>query len=160
MIQKSCVPSESSLKANCELGTKNMWGTLARGSFIYGTHMTGNITTNNMTNTQTLVILPGPKKTLPNKCHTNHPAVVKPLSKQTTKFGFGASLLRKESFNHDKSSGSILNRGTSLLPLFLLLYLFQLCMKRRKVGTAASKVMYFLFLKFCTLSEPTKRSTH
>lgn len=32
-----------------------MWVKLARGNFIYGTHMTRSITTNNMTNTQTLV---------------------------------------------------------------------------------------------------------
>lgn len=55
MVQKSCVPSESSLKTTAELGgrweQKNMWGTLARGVFIYGTNMTGNITANNTTNT-------------------------------------------------------------------------------------------------------------
>lgn len=45
-----------------EVGTKNMWGALARGVFIYGTNMTGNITANNTTNTQTLVTLSGQKK--------------------------------------------------------------------------------------------------
>ena len=36
---------------------KNMWVTLARRVFIYGAHMTRNITANTATNTQTLVIL-------------------------------------------------------------------------------------------------------
>lgn len=41
---------------NKEVGTKHMWITLAWRLFIYGTHMTRNITANTTTNTQTLVI--------------------------------------------------------------------------------------------------------
>lgn len=40
-----------------------MWVALARGVFIYGTHMTRNITANTTTNTQTLVTLLAKKNT-------------------------------------------------------------------------------------------------
>lgn len=81
-------------------GTKNMWVTLARGVFIYGTHMTRKITANNTTNTQTLVTLPGQKKLSQINVTQIIPVVVKPLSKQETKFWFGTSLQRMENFNH------------------------------------------------------------
>lgn len=121
-----------------EVGTKNMWVTLARGVFIYGTHMTRNITANNTTNTQTLVTLPSQKK-LPNKCHTNHLVVVKPLSKQARKFWLGLHFRgRKISITKKKRLVSILTPSTSLFHLFSAV-----CIKRRDAGSPASKVMYF-----------------
>lgn len=72
--------------AGKEVGTKTMWVPLAQGAFIYGTHMTRNITANNTTNTCTFPQHPTalPKK-ISNKCHTNQSEVAKPLNKQTDK---------------------------------------------------------------------------
>lgn len=126
-----------------------MWVTLARGVFIYGTHMTRNITTNNATNTQTLVQSSSQKKTL-NKCHTNHPVVVKPLNKQATKFWFWDSASEEGEFKSLKNVGvSIVNLNTFFLSLFFIFHcLFSaLCMKRREVGGSTSKVSCFFFLR-------------
>lgn len=142
-----------------EVGTKNMWVTLARGVFIYGTHMTRNITANNTTNTQTLVTLYGQKK-LPNKCHTNHPVVVKPLSKQATKFWLGTSAQRKKYFNHKKSWGSILTPCTSFFSAFILHLFFNCVCEEEKSRKYSFKSYIFLFLKFCMMSAPSKRSEH
>lgn len=132
-------------KTNAEPGgrweQKNMWVALARGAFIYGAHMTRNITANNTTNTQTLVTLPGQKK-LPNKCHTNHPVVVKPLSKQVTQFG----LL------HFRGRRVSIRKKTHPSSLFL-----HLSEEERSKTTSCTRNIFY-FLKLCVFSAPTEPS--
>ena len=124
-----------------------MWTTLTRGVFIYGTHMTRNITANNTTNTQTLVHFPGQKKLL-NKCHTNHLVVVKPLNKQATVLVWGSQLLTK-------SWVSIPAPYTSVI--FVCLDLSEApCVALWKVGGAtASQVIFFISLRILCANHTT-----
>lgn len=101
--------------AGKEVGTKTMWVPLAKGAFIYGTHMTRNITANNTTNTCTFPQHPTalPKK-ISNKCHTNQSEVAKPLNKQTDKLlGSG-----RESSTRKSGLSSFFARSFPLCRLF------------------------------------------
>lgn len=117
-------------------GNKNHVGYISQGSlYLWHTHMTTNITANNTTNT---CAFPQPKK-IPNKCHTNHPVVVKPLNKQAITIWCGKFQSQKKSVQFSLPAHPF---------FYVVLHLFcALCMKRREVGGAASKVKFFIFLR-------------